>query len=176
MKKWYWLGAAVAPVVLVSALFVAVPAMAGPDNGFKSRLSGYQEVPSISTAGRGSFRATLTGPTTLSYELKYSDLEGGVLGAVDEAHIHLGQRGTNGGVIAFLCGGLKPACPASVASPATAMVAGTIVPLDVLGPAGQGIAPGEFAELVRAMRAGAAYVNVHNSTYPSGEIRGQIDD
>jgi hypothetical protein len=45
----------------------------------------------------------------------------------------------------------------------------------VVGPAGHGIAAGEFAELVRALRAGAAYANVHTTTFPAGEIRGQIE-
>ncbi|MDQ4029624.1 MAG: CHRD domain-containing protein, partial [Actinomycetota bacterium] len=75
-----------------------------------------------------------------------------------------------GGVIAFLCGGGgKPACPATHGT-----VEGTIRPADVIGPAAQGIAAGEFDELVRAIRAGATYANVHSGTYPAGEIRGQI--
>jgi hypothetical protein len=70
----------------------------------------------------------------------------------------------------FLCGGGgKPACPAS------GTVTGTLVAADVVGPTGQGIAAGEFAELVSAIRAGATYVNVHTSTFPGGEIRAQLD-
>ena len=53
-------------------------------------------------------------------------------------------------------------------------MSGTITPAQVIGPADQGIAPGEFAELVRALRAGAAYANVHTTTNAGGEIRGQI--
>ena len=34
----------------------------------------------------------------------------------------------------------------------------------------------EFGELVRALRAGAAYANVHTTTFGGGEIRGQIGD
>ena len=34
----------------------------------------------------------------------------------------------------------------------------------------------EFGELVRALRAGAAYANVHTTGVPGGEIRGQISD
>jgi CHRD domain len=45
-----------------------------------------------------------------------------------------------------------------------------------VGTAGaQGIAPGELAEVLRAIRANAAYVNVHTVGFPSGEIRGQFD-
>jgi hypothetical protein len=75
-----------------------------------------------------------------------------------------------GGVAAFLCGGGdKPACPVRGGT-----VTGTIDPADVIGPTDRGIGAGEFAELVRAMRNGATYVNVHSVTYPAGEIRGNI--
>jgi hypothetical protein len=40
----------------------------------------------------------------------------------------------------------------------------------------QGIPAGAFADVLRAIRAGKAYANVHTSTSPGGEIRGQIDD
>lgn len=130
-----------------------------------ARLDGYQETPSISTAGRGDFSAKVEG-TTITFRLRYDGLEGG---AVAQAHLHFGQQHVSGGVSAFLCGGGgKPACPAS------GTVEGTIVPADVVGPAGQGIAAGQFDELVRAIRAGAVYANVHTATYPAGEIRGQL--
>jgi hypothetical protein len=32
----------------------------------------------------------------------------------------------------------------------------------------------EFAQLVRMLRSGLAYVNVHSTMSPGGEIRGQI--
>jgi hypothetical protein len=44
----------------------------------------------------------------------------------------------------------------------------------VVGPAGQGIAPGEFAEVIAAIRAGVTYANVHSTRNAPGEIRGQI--
>ena len=45
---------------------------------------------------------------------------------------------------------------------------------NVVGPAGQLIAAGEFEELVKAIHAGVTYANVHSSVLPLGEIRGQI--
>jgi len=133
----------------------------------KASLGGFQESPAISTTGEGEFQAKLNEDgNMLSYELSYSNLTGGTAAA---AHIHLGQRGVNGGVMAFLCGGgNKPACPVS------GTVTGTIVASDITGPASQGIAAGEFAEALRAIRSGNTYVNVHNATFPGGEIRGQV--
>ena len=44
----------------------------------------------------------------------------------------------------------------------------------MVGPAEQGIPPAQFAEVVAAIRAGIAYVNVHSATFLGGEIRGQL--
>src|SRR5260370_24984335 len=86
------------------------------------------------------------------------------------AHSPLGQRPTAGGSSTFFGGGGgKPPCP-----PQPATVTGTIDAPGVIGPTGQGIAPGELAELIRAIRAGATYANAHTPTFPAGEIRGQI--
>jgi hypothetical protein len=136
-----------------------------------AKLIGYNETPmSISTGASGTFEARIEADR-ITFRLRYSGLEGG---SATAAHLHLGQKHTTGGVSAFLCGGsTKPAaCPAGTTAPAT--VEGTIVAGDVIGPAPQGIAAGQFAELVAAIRAGAVYVNVHNATYMGGEIRGQL--
>ena len=60
------------------------------------------------------------------------------------------------------------------------MAAISITAANVVGPVApnnsQGLAAGEFDELVRALRAGIAYANIHTATYPGGEIRGQFDE
>ncbi len=153
---------------LVSYTAVAVAHQSDKDerNHFRARLSGFQQVPTLFSSGSGTFSATiLNGGTTLSYTLTYTGLTGTMA-----AHIHLGLRGTNGGVIAFLCGGGgKPACPTS-----SGTVSGTITAADVIGPTAQGLSAGAFANFLTSLRAGATYVNVHTTAFPSGEIRGQL--
>jgi hypothetical protein len=142
--------------------------VAGPLKGnLKSkRMSGYLEVPSVSTTGRGTIEAKIRNSTKIDYKLTYA----GLSSTASQAHIHFAQPGVDGGVVAFLCGGGgKPACPATAGT-----VSGTIVAADVLAVAGQGIAAGEFGELAAAMKAGFTYANVHTSNFGDGEIRGQI--
>jgi len=55
-------------------------------------------------------------------------------------------------------------------------VTGTLTAASVVGPTAQGIAAGEFAEVVQAIRNGAAYANVHSQAFPGGEIRDQVRD
>ena len=128
-------------------------------------LHGYNEVPAVSSPGSGTFAAEID-DQKITFDLRYSGLQATAVAA----HIHFAQRDVNGAVVAFLCGGGgKPACPAS------GTVTGTVVPSDVgAGAAAQGIAAGEFDELVAAIRAGRAYVNVHSTLFPGGEIRAQL--
>ncbi len=91
-------------------------------------------------------------------------------GTVSQAHIHFAQKHVGGGIIAFLCAGGEAACTSPNGD-----ISGVITPAEIIGPEGQGIAPGQFDEAVRAIRAGATYANVHSTpNYPAGEIRGQI--
>ena len=153
-------------------LFAGSPAAAenGKEKTFRARLDGGHETPSISTGATGEFRATLNAAgDELSYEVTYSGLEGG---NTLFAHVHLGQTGVAGGVMFFLCGGGgKPACPNVEGT-----VTGTVNAANVIGPGGQGISAGQFDEVIRAMRRGISYANVHTVTFPSGEIRGQVND
>jgi len=108
----------------------------------------------------------------IEVDLSYSDLDT----AIQQAHIHFGQKAVNGGIVLFLCSNIggpagTPACPLP---PAPGVVTRTLTSADVIGPAGQGIAAGELLEVIDAIRAGAAYCDVHTTTFPGGEIRGQI--
>jgi hypothetical protein len=157
------------------ALVVAAVLSAGAhaDNGDRihARLHSYQEVPAASSTARGSFEGRIVGDSSITYELRYTGLES----SVTQAHIHFGQRHVNGGIAVFLCSNLGNGPAGTQACPTpSATITGTITAASVIGPAGQGLAAGEFNELLRAIRSGIAYVNVHSVALPGGEIRGQV--
>jgi hypothetical protein len=166
-------------VVAAGTVIGSVAVASGDDgegrNNFREDLSGFQEDPlALSTTGTGRFHAQISpADDQITYTLEYAALEGTVL----QAHIHLGGRHQSGGISVFLCSNLGngPAgtqlCPAA---PAT--IEGVLDAADVIGPAGQGITAGQFDELVRAIRSGTTYVNVHSTLYPGGEIRAQLGD
>jgi hypothetical protein len=137
-----------------------------------AKLSGYNEVATLSSPAGGWFGAVVHEEAgKIVYRLTYRGFET----PVAQSHLHLGQRHTNGGISTFLCTNLgngpsgTPPCPEFGGT-----VTGTVTAATVIGPTGQGIAAGEFDELVEAIRAGAVYVNVHTQAFPAGEIRGQV--
>ena len=171
MRKLIFVGLVVLASVALAATAFANKGKGGGGNNFRTGLTGFQETPSESTPGHGSFRARVVG-NEIRYTLHYEDFEAAE-GATTQAHIHFGQRGVAGGVSAFLCGPAgasdKPPC-----TPTEGTFEGVIDAADVIGPAGQGIAAGEMAELIRAMRKGYTYANVHTTLNPAGLVRGQI--
>jgi hypothetical protein len=166
--------------LLVAVGLMALAAAAFADRGhghhggnggmrFSAKLVGFEETPSESTPGRGTFRARIVNGDTIHYKLHYQGFESGE-GNTLFSHIHFGQPGVAGGVAAFLCGGgNKPAC-----TPTEGTFEGDIVASDIVGPAGQGIDPGQMDEVITAMRKGFTYANVHTTLNPAGLIRGQI--
>jgi CHRD domain len=162
----------VALLAMPAALALAV---ANEDKGARSlraKLRGLEEPPAVLTRAHGEFHATISkDESSIEYELSYVDLEG----AVTQAHIHVGQRLVNGGISVWLCGTEAiPGPPDTPRCPSSGTVKGTITAANVVGPAGQGVAPGEFEDLLQAIRKGVTYANVHSTLAPGGEIRGQI--
>ena len=163
--------AAAAALTLVAA---GAFAGGGGHNGLRAHMNSYNEVVggvsatdsgSVSTPGRGSLTLRVQSDG-IHYRLRYSQMEG----TVSQAHIHFAQKHVGGGIIAFLCAGGEAACTSPSGD-----ISGVITAADIIGPEGQGIAPGSLDEAVRAIRAGATYANVHTTpNYPAGEIRGQI--
>src|SRR5262245_4967279 len=160
-----------APIISAFLACAAAALPADAADKLDADLSGYNEVPTLSSPAIADFDAKISrDETMIEYALTYSGFET----AVQQAHLHLGRRAVNGGIMVFICSNLgngpagTPSCPVTAGT-----VTGTWTAASVVGPTAQGIAPGEFAELIRAIRAGAAYANVHSAAFPTGEIRDQ---
>ena len=141
---------------------------------FSARLSSFNEVmQTLSTPGRGSFRAKLSKDgSSLSYRLTVSGLTD-----VRQGHIHLGKSKLNGGIMVWLCQTASEFTDPTGTSPTCVdegTVEGTLKAENVIGPGGQGISAGEFEAFLEALHEDAGYVNVHTGAFPGGEIRGQV--
>jgi hypothetical protein len=162
-------------VSLLAAVGVAV-ATGGRD--IRERLTGYEEDPLvISTPANGEFRARVS---RFSEEIEYRLSYRGFESDVTQAHIHFGGRHQSGGISVWLCGNPSPTITPPAGTPTCPLregtVEGVLEPEDVVGPSAQGIAAGEFDELVDAIRAGVTYANVHSVNRGPGEIRAQLGD
>src|SRR5712664_3401092 len=160
-----------AALPLLFAMPVALSADEGADK-VRAHLVGYEEVPTLSSDGSASFRARIAkDEDSFDWELNYTGLTG-----VTQAHIHFAARAINGPIVISLCSNLgngPPGTPLCPPSPAT--VTGTAHPADVTAGADLlGIHAGDLGRMIDAIRAGAAYANVHTTARPGGEVRGQI--
>ena len=128
---------------------------------FKATLTGKEEVPAVTTAAEGSavFELSADGKA-LAYVLTVKDIENATA-----AHIHAGKVGENGGVVVGLFAGPKKEGKFS-----GELAKGTITADKLTGSLGGKT----VADLVEMLRSGGAYVNVHTTRNPPGEIRGQV--
>ncbi|WP_089607438.1 CHRD domain-containing protein [Bacillus cereus] len=128
---------------------------------FFAKLRGRNEVPPVETDARGqAFFKLSRDELSLKFKLELFDI-----GNVVVAHLHLGAKGTNGPVVAFLFGPMTN--PVSIEC---ATFTGMITQEDLVGPlVGQ-----TLDALVNEIIAGNIYINVHTVQHPNGEIRGQL--
>lgn len=151
------------PVIVVLLILAAligpgiVPGIVAADPGkadnrnFVAHLSGDEEVPQVATLAQGQaiFHLSKDG-TSLAYKLIVANIEN-----VVASHIHIGAKGVNGPVVVFLYG---PAAPGGGRSDGV-LAEGTITAEKFVGP----LAGKSLRDLLDAMRAGNAYVNVHTN-------------
>jgi|tagenome__1003787_1003787.scaffolds.fasta_scaffold20764110_2 hypothetical protein len=178
-------------VLIASAAFVT---SAYAQSVFTAKLAGLKETPIVISGAMGTARVTISrDEKSIEYEVTYNGLEGsvGTGKTVLFSHIHVGRPTVTGGVAVFFCGqdpkdanavtGPHQVCPAA-AGPGTSKppVTGTLTQADITGPASQGVDPtnpnneDSFARLVKAIKSGLSYANVHTTRSAGGEIRGQL--
>lgn len=90
------------------------------------------------------------------------------------AHIHLGPKGANGGVLFWLFADASnaPFTPPRDDGPFTGSISGVLTADDLSPMPGLGV--NTFEDAVANIMNGNTYVNLHTTANPGGEIRGQI--
>ena len=148
--------------LLLLAVTLATPVMATKQHtNYRAILRGSNQNPPVETNAHGVFIATLSADgKSLTFKLIVANMEN-----VTMAHIHIGDSATNGPVAVFLFHTETP-----IARQDGILSQGTFTASDFKGPLmGQA-----FSALLNAIMNGDAYVNVHSTQHPAGEIRGQI--
>ncbi len=171
LHKKIWLS-----LVMLIALLAALgnPGAASADSrNFVAHLTGGDEVPLRDTlaTGQAFFQVSKDG-SEIRYRLIVANIDN-----VVASHIHVGPAGMNGSVVAFLFGSVAPGGGRTDG----VLAEGTITAANLVGP----LAGHPLSDLIAAMEADGAYVNVHTNDgiappntgpgdFPGGEIRGQI--
>ncbi len=134
-------------------------------NNFRAHLNGKSQVPPVKTKAEGEavFNLSKDGDS-IHYKITVANIEN-----VTMAHIHEGAIGANGPVVVWLYPSAPP--PKLIPGKTNGVLAdGTITSASLTGP----LAGKSITDLLNDIKTGKAYVNVHTSQYPGGEIRGQI--
>lgn len=129
---------------------------------FTATLTGAAERPTpVVTPSTGSATISVVGPTLL-YRIDVVGID-----SVTQAHIHApGDTGGTAGVRVDLCSsGPTPPCASTIPTFTGVLISGATINVTGGFP---------FDSLLVWMRTGRAYVNVHTTQAPGGEIRGQI--
>jgi hypothetical protein len=138
-----------------------------------ARVQGQQGVQSFSATLSGSAnKSNSTGAakflvndnnSQISYWINVTGIK-----KINQAHVHNGTTGQNGGIVVSLLSNSKSA--KGNATPPKIGFNGNITKGDLRGPM-QGK---EISDLITLMGNGSTYVNIHTDKYPKGAIRGQI--
>jgi hypothetical protein len=159
---------AVVLVILGFAATASTPARAVDRPVFFAALSGRNEVPPNNSRGFGlAVFVRQHQSASIEYRLFTVLTEN-----ITQAHIHCGAEGVNGPVVAFLFGPASPPVDSN-----GQLARGTIDAADVVAVPNSPACPGGVAslrDLLAKMEMGLAYVNVHTTAFPGGQIRGQI--
>jgi hypothetical protein len=130
----------------------------------QAKLDPNSEVPqpSLGSATPSGTVVITVNPDSLGYKITAM----GLTSPVTAAHIHLGEPGKPGAVIAPLT--ISPG-----SDPSTASGEGTIDASAIKGKNPDG-SPMTMKDLMSALQSGGTYVNVHTQNNKPGEIRAQL--
>jgi len=173
-------------VFVLAIVVAALPSVTfGGNNSreFHAKATGYNEIVTnstggivggaVNTDGFATLKTMLNDATgTITFRFEFTGLTTNLV----QAHYHFAQEHVPGGVMVFLCGPTTSPAKQQCPDATHGVVSGSLVAADVIGPVAQNIAVGDMAAVMAAIRNDAAYINLHTTMFPGGEIRGQIKD
>ena len=165
---------------VTAPLTVSASQDAGGPLNFQTHLDGDAEVPARATLAQGNAKFQLQKDgETMCYKLIATNIENAFM-----AHIHLGPADGTGGIVVWLRPAAAPGVPDGLQGRHDGVFAeGSFTSANFVG----ALAGRSMEDLLAAIRAGNAYVNVHTrnlaipaaqleaGNFPGGEVRGQID-
>jgi CHRD domain-containing protein len=160
-------------LVVVAVLLVVGASSAWAQGGtLSAKLKGYEEVPATANPNSATFQATISEDnSSIEYTMTYNVPEGNVT----QSHLHFGQRGVNGGIQIFLCSNLGNGPAGTQACPThSGTITGTITADNVLAVSGQSANANDLVSVIKQIKAGVMYANIHTDQLPGGSIRAQV--
>lgn len=154
--------------VAVAVMLLSVGSSLAGSLNLRTHLKGGEEVPAVITNGQGQalFKLAPDG-NSIDFKLIAANIEN-----VTQSHIHCGLPGTNGPVVVFLYGFGPIVSPNGVLSQGT-ITAANVIPRPASAACPGGVAT--LADVIAKLQSGGAYVNIHTTANPGGEIRGQVE-
>ena len=135
-------------LLMIIGVVVSTSTILQAQQVFTANLSGAQEVPAVTTGGKGVCQVVLNAAQTqITATCRYS----GLSGSANAAHIHGNAVVGGSAPVLFDFGTVSGA-------------SGTITPSPI----------NVTAQQVADLRANKMYVNIHTANNPNGEIRGQL--
>lgn len=144
-----------------------------------ANLTGAQEVPPVTTT-------TASGTATLTVNAARSQIDFVLevttpVENIREVHLHIAPIGSNGPIVLDFCTTALVTPPANVPVPPTCPAAPfritgslTATNLRAISAAITNAGIANFNDVVAHVLSGDAYVNLHTTAFPGGEIRGQV--
>jgi len=146
--------------VILSALYLAGSTALMAQTIAKAVLTGGEETPGVATNASGTAIFWV-----YSDHLEYVLTAKGFGTNVLASHIHLGPKGVSGPICV-------PIFNAATQGTFTGRLTGVLTEADLVPLADRGVS--NFRDVIDAILGGRAYVNIHTTLSPSGEIRGQL--
>jgi hypothetical protein len=160
-------------VIVAAVTTLMVAGVVYAEGTFEATLVGTEEVPPVQTATKGKALVVFNADdTAASFRLQ---VRRGV--RITQAHIHCAPQGVNGPIVAFLAGLNSQGYDVDGFFPwinSATLTDTSVIPSDPVSKPACPNTINNLRDLIAAIRAGNAYVNVHSIAYPGGEVRGQL--